>query len=440
MAEVTPGLESSDGGGRVLKLPPVDGTCWTGDGLVISREWVAYKKTAPMASWTVIPYAAVSSVRRGGSGRVVLSRPDGLAVAISAAALDSPQACALLADGLSTNPAVAPAAGELLHSRVVAAQAKRDRSLARRHKVDRSGTTHRFYVMRGFHLVTGIIVAIIGVGFVAGTVAVVVDPSSKWAQGSSPPEATWQIPVGLLIVWLGIRLLRVGVQISAEKITIRGYFRTRAVNASEIRAITLRPKDNGEGQLRWIPQVELTSGKSFPIASFDCGPARKPPKPELAAIIEEVRALLGVKAPDPRTQPELSHPGGSEWPPFRQADSARGGEEKGEAPSPRHRSPPQTDDAAAKAKQATIGFVIAVVATVAGTAVLVAGYNPNGNSPTDWTVTFPILGPILAWLAWRSRNEYRKADRERRVAAELADATGSTARPDDDRGEHLATG
>jgi hypothetical protein len=278
----------------VLKLPPVDGPCWTGDGLVISREWVAFKKAAAKASWNVIPYAAVSSVRRRGSGHIVLRRPDGLAVVISAAALDSAEAYALLADGLGANPVVAPAAGELLRSRRAAARSRRDRSLARRHKVDRPGTTHRFYVMRGFHVVTGIIVAAFGAGLLIGTAAAVADPSSSWAQGISTWGAIWGTALSLLFVWLGIRLLRVGVQISAEKITIRGYFRTRAVNASEIRAITLQPKDNGEGQLRWIPQVELTSGKSFPIASFDCGPARKPPKPELAATIEEVRALLSA--------------------------------------------------------------------------------------------------------------------------------------------------
>ena len=144
--------------------------------------------------------------------------------------------------------------------------------------------------------------------------------------------------MGLLFTWLGIRMVRVGVQISAEKIAIRGYFRSRTVNGSEIRAITLRPKDNGEGQLRWIPQVELTSGKSFSIASFDCGPARKPPKPDLAATIEEVRALLGVKAPDLGGQPELRHQGGNEGSPFRQADPGHSGAEKEKAPPPRHRS------------------------------------------------------------------------------------------------------
>ena len=82
---------------------------------------------------------------------------------------------------------------------------------------------------------------------------------------------------------------------------------------------------------------------------------------------------------------------------------------------------------------------ISVVATVAGTAVLVAGHNPNGTSLTDWTVSFTILGPVVAWLAWRSRNEYRKSDPER-VAAELADERDSPASPNDDRGEHPATG
>jgi hypothetical protein len=251
----------------------------------------------------MVPYAAVSQVRRGDSGSVVVSRSDGLAVVISANVLNSLEAGTLLADGLSTNPAVAPAAAQLLQSPLAAARStagiKDDPPPAPQHTVNRSGTTHTFYSMAGFHLFLGITVAVIGAGLLVGEAAALANPSSKWAQGGN---STWDYiggaGLGVLLVWIGIRLLRVAVRISSEKITIRGYFVTRTVNASDIRAITLQPKDNGEGRLRWIPEVELTSGKSFSINSFDCGPARKPPKPELAATIEDIRALLGVEADD----------------------------------------------------------------------------------------------------------------------------------------------
>jgi hypothetical protein len=165
--------------------------------------------------------------------------------------------------------------------------------------------------MRDFHLVMGIVVAVFGVGLVVGEVAALAYPSSKWAQGdTSAWSFIWGTALGLLIAWVGIRLVRVGVHVTGEKMTNRGYFVTRTVNASEIRAITLQPHDNGEGGLRWIPRVELTGGKSFSIASFDCGPARKPPKPEKVATIEEIRALLGVGADDVG-KPRSRQPGGA---------------------------------------------------------------------------------------------------------------------------------
>jgi hypothetical protein len=50
--------------------------------------------------------------------------------------------------------------------------------------------------------------------------------------------------MGLLGIWLGIRLLRLGVlQISTGKMTVRGYLHTRTVEVSEIRAFTLQTRD-----------------------------------------------------------------------------------------------------------------------------------------------------------------------------------------------------
>jgi hypothetical protein len=167
--------------------------------------------------------------------------------------------------------------------------------------------------MRVFHLVTGIVAVVLGAGLVVGLVALFADPSAKWAQGgASAWDFAWVTALGLLFVWMGIRLVRVGVRISGEKLTNRGYLVTRTVKASEICAIALRPKRDTKGGLRWTPLVVVASGKSFWIDSFDCGPAEKPPASHLAAKVEAVRVLLGVEATG------ISPPAG------RQADGAAG--------------------------------------------------------------------------------------------------------------------
>jgi hypothetical protein len=167
-------------------------------------------------------------------------------------------------------------------------------------KVGRSGTTYTFHSMRGFHQFSAIVVGVVfGAGLFVSTAVAVADPHSKWAQGISTSGAIWSTALSLVFIWLGIRLFRVGVYISSGKMTIRGYVVSRTIKASQIQAIALQPNDNGHN-LRWIPRVELTSGKSFWIDSFDCGSAEKPPKPELAAAIEEVRTLLGAKTPNPQ--------------------------------------------------------------------------------------------------------------------------------------------
>lgn len=96
MAELTPGQQGAVGGGRWVELPPVGGPCRTSDRMTISWEWIASREP-PSTSWSVIPYSAVSSVRREDYGRIVLSRPDGFAVKITMSALGSLEACELLA-------------------------------------------------------------------------------------------------------------------------------------------------------------------------------------------------------------------------------------------------------------------------------------------------------------------------------------------------------
>jgi hypothetical protein len=104
---------------------------------------------------------------------------------------------------------------------------------------------------------------------------------------------------------VGIRFARARLQINSQKLAIHSYLYTRTVNASKIHAIRLQAKDY-EGGPRWIFRVELTSGTGFGIESFDCGSARNPPIPELAAIVEEIRVLLGVSAMMPESARPLS--------------------------------------------------------------------------------------------------------------------------------------
>ncbi len=94
--------------------------------MTISREWIASRET-PRTSWSVIPYSAVSSVRREDYGCIVLSQPGGFAVTITMRALGSLEACELVAEGLRTNPAVAPDAARLLQPYLDAARASRGR-------------------------------------------------------------------------------------------------------------------------------------------------------------------------------------------------------------------------------------------------------------------------------------------------------------------------
>ena len=204
---------------------------------------------------------------------------------------------------MSTNPAVAPAADELLQPRLEAARRKRQAWLARRHSVNQSGTTHTFRLHRG-HAVYG---AALAAGFLALGVAGLFGPGHP---------AGWKLLAllggclagGALSAWMGICFSRLGVQISGGNLTVRNWLSSYTVSSSEIRAITLRPKASGKKDSRWVPRVELADGRSGWIGALDFGPADKPPQPEPAAILEEVRALLEVRAEaisPPEMRPDL---------------------------------------------------------------------------------------------------------------------------------------
>jgi hypothetical protein len=144
-------------------------------------------------------------------------------------------------------------------------------------------------------VILGISCAAFGAAFLSGAVAF---PIIAWSQTDAWTEILSVIGA-VLFLWMAIRSFRVGVQVSGQKLTIRNEFRTYVIPASSIRAITLKPHSRGQELFdHWMPRVELTRGRGVWIENFDCGRASRPPKPKLAAIVEEVRALLGVGTDD----------------------------------------------------------------------------------------------------------------------------------------------
>jgi hypothetical protein len=177
----------------------------------------------------------------------------------------------------------------------------------RRPRRDPPGETHTFRLRPVFHGFAGVLGVAIGAFFIGFPIYGLFTPGfySDFHTG----DVWWMLLIGggaLAFAWMGIRQFRNGVQVSGHELTIRNELRTYRVDTADIHAITLQPKNSQNGSY-WVARVELISYKSIWIDNFICGPAGKPPKPNRAATVEEVRALLGVRADDmgrPENQPQ----------------------------------------------------------------------------------------------------------------------------------------
>jgi len=170
---------------------------------------------------------------------------------------------------------------------------------AKVHKVDQTGTIHKFCFHPHRQVIIGVMIAAFGAAILAAAVALGLFDFSQTG-------LWWEIcfvAMGLFCVWAAICRFRMGVRVSGQKLIIRNEVWTHIIDASDVRAITLKPKNISEVRTHWEPWVELTSGRGVWIYNFDCGPARWRPRPELVAIVKEVRAMLGVRADD-ISQPE----------------------------------------------------------------------------------------------------------------------------------------
>jgi len=134
-----------------------------------------------------------------------------------------------------------------------------------------------------------LVIAVIGcIGVLALTVAL------TWKQiGSDRPGV--MVIVAILVVsltWVGIRGVRVRVELSGERITVRNFLRTRTSRVDGIREISLKIRTGGENTRHWVPFVELTDGGGIWIEALDCGLAHLPPHADRVAALDELRALI----------------------------------------------------------------------------------------------------------------------------------------------------
>ena len=259
---------------------------------------------------------------------------------------------------------------------------------------------------------------VLAVGILVGIAVALADPSSRWARGGGGLSTwgnIWLVAAGLLGIWLGISLLRVGVlQISAGKMTVRGYLRTRTVEVSEIRAFTLQTRDETGNGPRWIVRVELTGGKGFWIPSFACGSARRPPRPQLAAIVEQVRALPGFEGYDDADLP-VSQDGGQPQ------DAVPGLPQDGETELDADGLPAQDQPAKGHTIPGAISWLITIACPIlgavsAGIAITyqvshhkLAGHLTGLSTAAGMLVAILVFFLLPLWWGKMEKNKHEKA-------------------------------
>jgi hypothetical protein len=142
----------------------------------------------------------------------------------------------------------------------------------------------------------GVIFAVFAAAFLAAA-AIAIVTWSQASAGSNIWDVILLVACGASCAWPAICQFRRGVRVTSQKLTITNEYWIRVIATSSIRAITLKPHVLAHRE-HWIPWVELTSGRGAWIDNFDCSLAGRPPRPELVAVVEEVRALLRVASDD----------------------------------------------------------------------------------------------------------------------------------------------
>jgi hypothetical protein len=180
---------------------------------------------------------------------------------------------------------------EVLQSYLDTAVPGPDSQLASQHAADRPARSRTFrFSPRGPLLTCAI--SFVGMGILV--VALAASPAGTQSGLNIWGKIAVAGLVGGCCVWLGISFLRMGLQIRGKKMIIRRVGRTRTVNVSEVRDITLEstPSSGVSDRVYWVPCIYLADGSSIRLGDIGYDPATKPP-PKLAATVDEVRALVG---------------------------------------------------------------------------------------------------------------------------------------------------
>jgi len=109
-----------------------------------------------------------------------------------------------------------------------------------------------------------------------------------------PFRIIWDL-VWILIALIAIRIARLGVQVRRDQLIIRGFFRTRTFNASQISGITLVRGHYQQFGSFWVPSVHFHGGGSIRLAVLMASGTRAGPPATLVTRTQEIASLLGVQ-------------------------------------------------------------------------------------------------------------------------------------------------
>jgi hypothetical protein len=142
--------------------------------------------------------------------------------------------------------------------------------------VERIGSTHTFSSDRGIRIVAVLALAVMLVIVCAVTIA----------HGTQGGFNVW-VKIAFIVIfvvpsaWFAVRLLRLGVEISSGRITVRNLWRTRVIAINEIRGIILAVKSGHHpGTVdHWVPRIDLTNADSIwmRVSAVASHPARQTP-------------------------------------------------------------------------------------------------------------------------------------------------------------------
>lgn len=284
-------------------------------------------------------------------------------------------------------------------------------SSGRGYRVNRAGTTYTFTHDRRAYVLT---VACYGLKSVVISALIASPAGPPGVPGKVAVIAIFNVPLAVLC----FHVARTRVRVSGGRVAVRDWRRTRTVDISEIRDITLDTKGNSQNDA-WIPRMRLVNGEDIWLSGLSCGSALHPPVPWRLASFDTFQPLIatrdgpagwtkdGLVSPkagfyaDPGGSAGVRYWGGGEWSPLFPADFADGPapEFPGTVLAPLPTSGETWRYAASQARKGrnqSAAFAAGAVIVL----ILVVGHVVSSRQ-------LPYLGFVLAlrafstWRAWR---------------------------------------